>query len=389
VLLNVPANPASVDGGSTPNYYYDADGRRVQKNANGSVTNYIHDLEGEQIAEFDVSGNWIRGEMFVGHNHVATYYLGATYFNHSDWLGTERARTPSTGGSPCETTASLPFGDGQVAAGSCGAPSNRHYTGKERDAESGLDNFGARFNSSNLGRFMSPDPINIMKQKLSDPEQWNMYSYAVNSPLRFIDPLGLYVCGDVKKCGAFEKARLEALKSKNAADVRAAKAFGALGEKNGVYVSFADNLKGDRGGTVQRHGSGIETDPTSPNGYRATVNVTIQSDQASSQETLVHEGSHVADRQDFVMSFSNDGSTWDHSLNITLRQSEIKAYQQSIQYAQRGNVTLNFGPCGLMDECKFPPSMGPAQRDQRINELLDDPRNHYDHLDHVLFPEFQ
>ncbi len=34
------------------------------------------------------------------------------------------------------------------------------FTGKERDSESGLDNFGARFNSSSLGRFMTPDPEN-------------------------------------------------------------------------------------------------------------------------------------------------------------------------------------------------------------------------------------
>ncbi|MHB8753517.1 MAG: RHS repeat-associated core domain-containing protein [Candidatus Acidiferrales bacterium] len=32
------------------------------------------------------------------------------------------------------------------------------FTGKERDSESGLDNFGARYHSSQLGRFMSPDP---------------------------------------------------------------------------------------------------------------------------------------------------------------------------------------------------------------------------------------
>jgi hypothetical protein len=30
------------------------------------------------------------------------------------------------------------------------------FTAKERDSESGLDNFGARFDSSTLGRFMSP-----------------------------------------------------------------------------------------------------------------------------------------------------------------------------------------------------------------------------------------
>jgi RHS repeat-associated protein len=35
------------------------------------------------------------------------------------------------------------------------------FTGKERDTESGLDNFGARYNASSLGRFMSPDPVGI------------------------------------------------------------------------------------------------------------------------------------------------------------------------------------------------------------------------------------
>ena len=34
------------------------------------------------------------------------------------------------------------------------------FTGKERDSESGLDNFGARYDSSSIGRFMSPDPEN-------------------------------------------------------------------------------------------------------------------------------------------------------------------------------------------------------------------------------------
>jgi len=36
-----------------------------------------------------------------------------------------------------------------------------HVTGKERDPESGLDNFGARYNSSKLGRFMSVDPTRL------------------------------------------------------------------------------------------------------------------------------------------------------------------------------------------------------------------------------------
>ena len=48
------------------------------------------------------------------------------------------------------------------------------FTGKERDAESGLDNFGARYNSSSMGRFMSPDPENISSiLNQDDPQSWN------------------------------------------------------------------------------------------------------------------------------------------------------------------------------------------------------------------------
>jgi RHS repeat-associated protein len=72
--------------------------------------------------------------------------------------------------------------------------SPRKFTGKERDSESGLDNFTARYFGSSLGRFTRPDPITFSKQKLIDPQQWNMYSYARNNPLRFLDPTGKYLC---------------------------------------------------------------------------------------------------------------------------------------------------------------------------------------------------
>jgi RHS repeat-associated protein len=67
------------------------------------------------------------------------------------------------------------------------------FTGKERDSESGLDNVGARYDASSLGRFMTPDPVHILKQKLVDPQQWNMYAYVRNNPLRFVDPKGKWI----------------------------------------------------------------------------------------------------------------------------------------------------------------------------------------------------
>src|SRR5262249_20376639 len=82
---------------------------------------------------------------------------GEAQYSHSDWLGTVRSHTYN--GSACESTTSLPFGDGQVITNQCYHPSTLHFTGKERDAESGLDDFGARYFGSSLGRFQTPDPL--------------------------------------------------------------------------------------------------------------------------------------------------------------------------------------------------------------------------------------
>jgi RHS repeat-associated protein len=176
--------------GTTTTYTYDAEGRRVAKAVGGSITEeYVYDLAGHVISQFGSypTSAWVRDEIYAGERHLATYRNGTTYFNHADWLGTERARSDMTG-AMCETITSLPFGDGQATSGACGDPSPNHFTGKERDSESGLDNFGARYDSSSLGRFMSPDPMGGHQE---DPQTMNRYSYVRNNPLNLTDPTGL------------------------------------------------------------------------------------------------------------------------------------------------------------------------------------------------------
>jgi RHS repeat-associated protein len=63
------------------------------------------------------------------------------------------------------------------------------FTGKERDAETGLDYFGARYFSGAQGRFTSPDQP-FADQNPLDPQSWNLYSYTRNNPLSNIDPSG-------------------------------------------------------------------------------------------------------------------------------------------------------------------------------------------------------
>ena len=62
-------------------------------------------------------------------------------------------------------------------------------TGKERDSETGLDYFGARYYSGAQGRFTSPDKP-FADQHLEEPQSWNLYSYVRNNPLKFVDPTG-------------------------------------------------------------------------------------------------------------------------------------------------------------------------------------------------------
>jgi RHS repeat-associated protein len=66
------------------------------------------------------------------------------------------------------------------------------FAGKERDNETGLDDMGARFYSSGLGRFLTHDPIQTAGfEHMRDPQAWNGYAYARNNPLVYVDPDGM------------------------------------------------------------------------------------------------------------------------------------------------------------------------------------------------------
>ncbi len=80
-----------------------------------------------------------------------------------------------------ETYRYLPYGERYA-----GTHTIHQYTGKERDSESGLDYFGARYLSSAHGRWMSVDPIVSM----SDPQSLNRYASVAGNPINFLDPDG-------------------------------------------------------------------------------------------------------------------------------------------------------------------------------------------------------
>ncbi len=106
------------------------------------------------------------------------------------------------------------------------------FTAKERDAESGLDYFGARYFSGPQGRFTSPDPL-LNSGRPWIPQSWNRYTYVLNNPLQYNDPTGLYEwaepCAlDDRACNnrreqfrrALEEAKKQAAKYKSDSDER-------------------------------------------------------------------------------------------------------------------------------------------------------------------------
>jgi RHS repeat-associated protein len=115
-------------------------------------------------------------------------------YYHLDALGSIRAVTDQSV-QIVERHDYYPFGE-ECTTGPCannpgaGAGQPRKFTGKERDPETGLDYFGARYYGSKIGRFTTVDPYLDQQAALVDPQQWNRYAYGRNNPLKFVDPDG-------------------------------------------------------------------------------------------------------------------------------------------------------------------------------------------------------
>jgi RHS repeat-associated protein len=177
-----------------PTYLYDAEGRRVAKYSGSTITaSYLLDLGGNQVTELNSSGSWVHTNVFAGGRLQATYEGTAGpspntwHFHLTDWLGTNRMQTTAAGNQE-EVCYSYPFGDGLLCSGT--DATEHHFTGKERDAESGLDYFGARYLTTDLGRWMTPDPGKLTLKHLINPQKWDKFNYVLNNPLAMIDPDG-------------------------------------------------------------------------------------------------------------------------------------------------------------------------------------------------------
>jgi RHS repeat-associated protein len=107
-------------------------------------------------------------------------------YYHLDAIGNVRAVTNQSG-AIVERHDYLPFGEEYNPQG---GTQSRRFTGKERDSETGLDYFGARYYGPKIGRFTTVDPKYNWRASPVDPQRWNRYAYGKNNPVRYVDPNG-------------------------------------------------------------------------------------------------------------------------------------------------------------------------------------------------------
>jgi len=169
----------------------------------------------------------------------------------------------------------LPFGE-ELFAGTGGRTTGQGYTGdnirqkftsQERDNETGLDYFLARYYSSSQGRFTSVDPFNIaldtqvaaelnperaralFNAYLSQPQQWNRYAYAINNPLLYVDPTGesIQLSNDKDE----RERQLQALREAVGAEA-GAYLYANQGEDGNYYVGIYEGGPNGNGPTFEQ-----------------------------------------------------------------------------------------------------------------------------------------
>lgn len=185
--LKYDAENRLVFTGST-NYYYDGDGNRVAKTSGSTGTLYWRGPTGDPLSESSLAGVSQEEYIFLGGTRIARRDVSGdvVHYYFSDHLGSHGVVENATGSSCEQDIDYYPFG--AVSNDYCPSVTQHYrFTGKERDTESGLDEFGARYYSSSIGRFMIPDwaakPTAVPYAEFGNPQSLNLYSYVENNPL--------------------------------------------------------------------------------------------------------------------------------------------------------------------------------------------------------------
>ena len=172
----------TLPGGLTVNYKYDGLGRRIQRTTSaGADERYVYDGRDVLIdlnADWSVANTYLNAPAVDKHLRQTNATTGTSYLL-TDHLGSTSALT-DVSGNVIQQFVYDSFGNNS------GSTRSRYgYTGRERDPDTGMLYYRARFYDPQVGRFIETDPVGFNGRDV------NLYGYVWNSPVNYRDPLGL------------------------------------------------------------------------------------------------------------------------------------------------------------------------------------------------------
>ncbi len=179
---------SEIKSAASVNYTYDGDGNRLEKSS-GKI--YWYGAGTEILDESDLSGNFTNEYVFFGGKRIAMRNVssGTIYYYAEDFLGSSRTLVQAGQTSVCYDADFYPFGGERDIVTTCSQ--NYKFEGKERDTETNNDDFGARYYTSRLGRWLSSDwsvvPAPVPYADLNNPQTLNLYAMVRDNPETFAD----------------------------------------------------------------------------------------------------------------------------------------------------------------------------------------------------------
>ena len=178
-------------GGIIARYYYDPFGRRLWKDAGGKRT-YFHYSNDGLVGEYDEHGAVVKTYGYMPGSPWTTAPLfmkvdSRYYYYHNDHLGTPQKITAQNG-EVVWSAEYLSFGRANIDK--AGVINNLRFAGQYYDQETGLHYNFHRYYDPTLGRYLRADPIGLAGGI-------NLYTYALNNPVNFLDPNGEFAYAPV------------------------------------------------------------------------------------------------------------------------------------------------------------------------------------------------
>jgi RHS repeat-associated protein len=150
---------------------------------------YIYSFDGKLMAEYNIMGQWVRDYIYAGNRLIAEYRgSGIYHYYTSDQVNSTRIVTTNAGDFEY-SEAYDPYGGVQKTWSLYYEPTLK-FSGKERDQESGLDYFGARYFYTAHYRWLSVDPVINQDEAQANPQLWNLYAFCRNNPINYSDQNG-------------------------------------------------------------------------------------------------------------------------------------------------------------------------------------------------------